>query len=138
MISHETYPAQDKFPDEAGFDLSETESFDMLDDSSEELDFRQMNNLVADEVSYATGYGAVSKQNYDIRHAPLVSGDIVRGADEHLLPQIGFLGNQGTGQMDELRSKVFSNTNIPFSTFICGVQGSGKSHTTACFLGMSF
>lgn len=26
------------------------------------------------------------------------------------------------------------NTNAPLSTFICGVQGSGKSHTTSCIL----
>lgn len=31
-------------------------------------------------------------------------------------------------------SQLFLNTNVPFSTFICGVQGSGKSHTTSCFL----
>ncbi|KAL1601986.1 hypothetical protein SLS59_005152 [Nothophoma quercina] len=34
----------------------------------------------------------------------------------------------------EDRYHVFLNTNVPFSTFICGVQGSGKSHTTSCFL----
>ncbi|KAE8143147.1 hypothetical protein BDV38DRAFT_277174 [Aspergillus pseudotamarii] len=28
--------------------------------------------------------------------------------------------------------RVMLNTNVPFSAFICGVQGSGKSHTTSC------
>lgn len=31
--------------------------------------------------------------------------------------------------------RVFLNTNIPISAFICGVQGSGKSHTLSCILG---
>tara|TARA_R110002003_G_scaffold175_10_gene14254 strand:+ start:6236 stop:7012 length:777 start_codon:yes stop_codon:yes gene_type:complete len=29
---------------------------------------------------------------------------------------------------------MFLNTNVPISTFICGIQGSGKSHTTSCIL----
>jgi hypothetical protein len=29
---------------------------------------------------------------------------------------------------------LFLNTNVPSSAFICGMQGSGKSHTTACIL----
>jgi hypothetical protein len=32
-------------------------------------------------------------------------------------------------------SRLFMNTNVPFSTFICGVQGSGKSHTMSCLIG---
>ena len=35
---------------------------------------------------------------------------------------------------ETLESKIFQNTNAPFATFVCGVQGSGKSHTTACML----
>ncbi|KAJ1717570.1 hypothetical protein NYO67_258 [Aspergillus flavus] len=30
--------------------------------------------------------------------------------------------------------RVMLNTNVPFSAFICGVQGSGKSHTTSCII----
>lgn len=33
--------------------------------------------------------------------------------------------------------RIMLNTNIPFSAFVCGVQGSGKSHTTACMIGMA-
>ena len=35
---------------------------------------------------------------------------------------------------DDPCSKLFLNTNLPFSAFVCGVQGSGKSHTTSCIL----
>lgn len=31
--------------------------------------------------------------------------------------------------------RVFLNGNAPWSAFICGLQGSGKSHTLACMLG---
>ncbi|PIG79274.1 hypothetical protein AARAC_004273 [Aspergillus arachidicola] len=30
--------------------------------------------------------------------------------------------------------RVMLNTNVPFSAFICGVQGTGKSHTTSCII----
>lgn len=30
--------------------------------------------------------------------------------------------------------RIFSNTTAPSSTFICGSQGSGKSHTLSCLL----
>ncbi|KAL4862732.1 hypothetical protein BDV12DRAFT_190200 [Aspergillus spectabilis] len=30
--------------------------------------------------------------------------------------------------------RVVFNTNVPFSAFICGLQGSGKSHTTSCII----
>ena len=32
-------------------------------------------------------------------------------------------------------NRLFLNTNIPSSFFICGLQGSGKSHTLSCLLG---
>ncbi|GMF84972.1 unnamed protein product [Aspergillus oryzae] len=32
--------------------------------------------------------------------------------------------------------RVMLNTNVPFSAFICGVQGSGKSHTTSCIIAL--
>lgn len=32
--------------------------------------------------------------------------------------------------------RVFLNGNAPWSAFICGLQGSGKSHTLACMLGL--
>lgn len=36
---------------------------------------------------------------------------------------------------DKYFSTSFHNTNIPLSEFICGLQGSGKSHTLSCLLG---
>ncbi len=48
-------------------------------------------------------------------------------------------GNVSSGRTasDEVAkdNRLFMNTNVPFSTFICGVQGSGKSHTLSCMIG---
>lgn len=41
------------------------------------------------------------------------------------------------GQSDETKtgdSRLFLNMNAPWSAFICGSQGSGKSHTLSCML----
>jgi hypothetical protein len=68
-----------------------------------------------------------------IQHAPLMNAVIITRDTQHLLPQYGLLGSYD----DEARhttSKLLLNTNVPFSMFICGVQGSGKSHTTSCIL----
>lgn len=51
-------------------------------------------------------------------------------------PQYGLLGlrmqsNQSQVDRDNL---VYANISAPWSTFICGSQGSGKSHTLSCLL----
>ncbi len=69
-----------------------------------------------------------------IAHAPLLSGHLVVQHTKDLSPQYGFPGCLSDEDLHSAKSKVFQNTNVPFSTFVCGAQGSGKSHTTACFL----
>jgi hypothetical protein len=66
----------------------------------------------------------------EIRHAPLVVRDVIN-TESHLLPQYGLMG---TYKELDAKSLLYLNTNTPFSAFICGVQGSGKSHTTSCIL----
>ncbi|KAI8962688.1 hypothetical protein F5Y11DRAFT_321843 [Daldinia sp. FL1419] len=54
-----------------------------------------------------------------------------------LVPQYGLIGIQqdstdaGTTREDHL---VLANMNVPWSAFICGSQGAGKSHTLSCLL----
>ncbi|KAK8196094.1 hypothetical protein M8818_007247 [Zalaria obscura] len=56
-----------------------------------------------------------------------------------LFPQYGFLGceatpiqcSQGT---ETLPDPILLNTNTPWSAFLCGSQGSGKSYTLSCML----
>jgi hypothetical protein len=54
-------------------------------------------------------------------------------------PDMVVAGNISGGRTagDEVTkdNRLFMNTNVPFSTFICGVQGSGKSHTLSCMIG---
>jgi hypothetical protein len=71
------------------------------------------------------------------KNAVLFSGDVFGspGSDDDL-PQYGLLGSSEPSSLAAVMdSRVFLNTNIPFSAFVCGVQGSGKSHTTACIIG---
>lgn len=62
--------------------------------------------------------------------------DHIRDANAQIYPQYGLLGqrvdtlSQGITQ----NSFVYTNTVAPWSTFICGSQGSGKSHTLSCVL----
>ncbi len=72
-----------------------------------------------------------------VKNAVIFSADLLAcPGSENDLPQYGLLGssnpNSSTTIMD---SRLFLNNNVPFSAFVCGVQGSGKSHTTACIIG---
>ena len=74
--------------------------------------------------------------SHRIRNAVLFSDDTLENHSRGLLPQFGLLGSCNAASSNEMvPSKLFLNTNIPFSAFICGVQGSGKSHTSACMIG---
>jgi hypothetical protein len=71
-----------------------------------------------------------------VKNAVLLSGDILGSPDQGDLPQYGLLGSSASTSPTAVQdSRLFLNTNIPFSAFVCGVQGSGKSHTTACMIG---
>ena len=69
----------------------------------------------------------------DVMSAALFSADVPKQTDPMLLPQYGLLGQVYSAA--EFDQRLFQNTNIPFSTFTCGLQGSGKSHTLSCLLG---
>jgi hypothetical protein len=54
------------------------------------------------------------------------------GGFDHPFSQYGLLaGDASDNQSDEL---FYYNVAAPSSTFICGSQGSGKSHTLSCLL----
>jgi hypothetical protein len=69
-----------------------------------------------------------------IRQAPIVAANIVAEHYKELVPQYGLLGSLEEEPEMLTDPQLFLNTNVPFSAFICGVQGSGKSHTTSCIL----
>lgn len=72
----------------------------------------------------------------DSRNAVLFPGHLIVNSSQDDFPQYGLLASSDlidpTTTSDP---RLFLNTNIPFSAFVCGVQGSGKSHTTACIVG---
>lgn len=73
---------------------------------------------------------------HSVKNAVIFSGDILGQKQKDLLPQYGLLGGYSQTASDTVNvSQLFLNTNIPFSAFVCGVQGSGKSHTSTCMLG---
>jgi hypothetical protein len=86
-----------------------------------------MDQLMPEDVSNDEGEEKIRDINMEIQHAPLIAAGLLTTEHFESLPQYGFLGIHD-------KSKMFLNTNVPFSVFICGVQGSGKSHTTSCIL----
>lgn len=73
-----------------------------------------------------------SRDAFRIQQAPLVGAGIISGNPQNLLPQYGLVASHK--EAGPTGSKIFLNTNVPFSMFLCGVQGSGKSHTMSCIL----
>ena len=79
--------------------------------------------------------------NDNIGDAVIFSADVLKASDESLFPQYSLLGTRCLAGQSSLwpalenDRRLFHNTNIPFSAFICGLQGSGKSHTLSCILG---
>ena len=68
-----------------------------------------------------------SEADTELRHAPLIAANMIAPGTRKMVLQYGLLGSYE-------KERIFLNTNIPFSAFVCGVQGSGKSHTSACIL----
>ncbi|KAH6892950.1 hypothetical protein B0T10DRAFT_591751 [Thelonectria olida] len=57
------------------------------------------------------------------------------GSTKKVLPQYGLLaGDISTGKEPDESARLFHNVTAPSSVFICGSQGSGKSHTLAVLL----
>lgn len=64
------------------------------------------------------------------------------GHETSIFPQYGMLGMRQatyeglveTAEVKAADNLIYANINAPWSTFICGSQGSGKSHTLSCLL----
>lgn len=79
----------------------------------------------------------------DIVLAPIFTGPVLNQSDQ-APSQFGLLGRlkkiEAPGcptsrkQLFEKDPRLFFNVSSPSSTFICGSQGSGKSHTLSCIL----
>ncbi|KFY05197.1 hypothetical protein O988_00181 [Pseudogymnoascus sp. VKM F-3808] len=96
--------------------------------------------------------GPSQKELQDVMTAPMLTMPVLKhanavavaaGDSSPAFPQYGLLA--GTTETEQKRSneqsqqliddpRVFFNVAAPSSTFICGSQGSGKSHTLSCLL----
>ena len=97
-------------------------------------DFQLYSALLGDRDRQASVTTPSSAVDRSIRQAPLLTAEVVSDHYKDLVPQYGLLGSLGGKNDNSSDSQLFLNTNVPFSAFICGVQGSGKSHTTSCIL----
>ena len=79
--------------------------------------------------------------NDSIEDAVIFSANVLKTSNQILFPQYSLMGTRCLAGQSSLwpaaenDRRLFHNTNIPFSAFICGLQGSGKSHTLSCILG---
>ncbi|KZT20771.1 hypothetical protein NEOLEDRAFT_1140300 [Neolentinus lepideus HHB14362 ss-1] len=83
---------------------------------------------------------SVEDHDHELSTAPILTRDAYVQADfDHSKTQYGVLGgiqsisSCGSSETPE-DPRLYFNTNAPFSTVVCGVQGSGKSHTVSVML----
>jgi hypothetical protein len=86
-----------------------------------------MDMLLPDTSNDDEDLGNSGVRKDEMRNAPLFTSSMDPDNNRALFPQYGLIGCHE-------KDRLFLNTNVPFSAFICGVQGSGKSHTTSCIL----
>ncbi|KAJ7318411.1 hypothetical protein DFH08DRAFT_1036677 [Mycena albidolilacea] len=85
-----------------------------------------------DELTFLLGATAAGDDDEgNLLHHQLVTSPLLTysSLEHHAadFPSRGLLGTSGS-------ERVYFNTNTPSSAVICGVQGSGKSHTVSCIL----
>ena len=94
-----------------------------------------------------TGTDGLHSYSEEIRSSPLFSGRTLDSVGRDVFHQYGLLGEQMSSSNqtllkigdpqpapDNYDPRVFFNVSEPCSAFICGSQGSGKSHTLSCIL----
>jgi len=62
--------------------------------------------------------------------------DVTKGPKPQMFPEYGLLGHRvdSSERLPDVNSLMYANVTAPWSAFICGNQGSGKSHTLSCLL----
>ncbi|KIO19148.1 hypothetical protein M407DRAFT_31200 [Tulasnella calospora MUT 4182] len=94
-----------------------------------------------DEFDLLGGDDIEEGPTHEVITAPLITRDAFAFGEGLLkvVPQYGVLGSilsvHEQGRKEEFADKrMYLNTNAPFSAVVCGVQGSGKSHTVGVLL----
>lgn len=81
-------------------------------------------------------YGLLAKVLETFNDKEKETDDLLGLAPPHLVNAFGeAVTAEGSALVKQTEDKrLFVNMNAPWSTFICGSQGSGKSHTLSCLL----
>ncbi|KAH7095234.1 hypothetical protein FB567DRAFT_586564 [Paraphoma chrysanthemicola] len=93
----------------------------------------QMEELQRYQKLLETSRSWATSSKVALGHVPLVWWEAKQSLTEGTaaLPQYALMGHNSD---DESKNPVLLNTNSPWSMFLCGSQGSGKSHTLSCIL----
>ena len=101
-------------------------------DSGEEHDSDREHELLARNTNLDLDGNPQDLITHDVVTAPLFSRAIME-AHREVFPQYGLFGT--SNDVDDANDqRIYMNTNAPFATLICGVQGSGKSHSVSTIL----
>lgn len=87
------------------------------------------------DISFGVKFGDKEISDAVLFGAPMLLDDEYSERTKKLIPQYGLLGSILQTKLQDTR--IFLNSNNPASFFICGLQGSGKSHTLSTLLGRS-
>ncbi|KAI0314555.1 hypothetical protein OF83DRAFT_1136202 [Amylostereum chailletii] len=92
--------------------------------------------LLGDDPSLDT---TASYNTHAFRTSPVFTGDALHELGDNIMPQRAVYGRvlaqHAAGFPEKPTSpQLYINTNAPFSALVCGVQGSGKSHSTSVLL----
>ncbi|OAX85615.1 hypothetical protein ACJ72_00029, partial [Emergomyces africanus] len=108
--------------------------------------------LIEDHVGFGASNGTENVARLEeIRTTPLFSSGVRMAIQREegqgeILPQYALMGMRidtysrfegdraSESHLRATANLVYANINAPWSTFICGSQGSGKSHTLSCML----
>ncbi|KZV75964.1 hypothetical protein PENSPDRAFT_680684 [Peniophora sp. CONT] len=76
---------------------------------------------------------------HGLKTAPIITSDALDSLPSGVVPQVAVYGRLISQHAQNLPAKpgserLYINTNAPLSALICGVQGSGKSHSTSVLL----
>ncbi|KDR83586.1 hypothetical protein GALMADRAFT_219407 [Galerina marginata CBS 339.88] len=114
---------------------------DNVDDNSDSSGHEEWQLLDDSESSDSDVDDQQLVSRHDLATAPLMTREayLVTGRDGRGAAQYGVLGKvlaiQYKGQNEKINDqRLYLNTNAPFSAIVCGVQGSGKSHTVSTML----
>jgi len=100
-----------------------------LDD---QLELLGLDDSEGDE-SFGAKFGDKEIHDAVLFGAPMLLDEEYAERTKNLIPQYGLLGSILQTKLQDTR--IFLNSNNPASFFICGLQGSGKSHTLSTLLG---